>query len=141
MRKERIPFLVTLLLLCAACGGGGSRSKSEHIGQNIVISDAIFRSGGTDTVRFGSMRTGEIAVKPLVLHNTLEQPIVITECTHSCGCTTLEFQNQPFNPDEKRPAQLIFDARGLSGWQFKLMEVRFAGCTKPLKIYIEAEVE
>ncbi len=141
MRRERVILLLLLVLCCAACGGRRPRTESIPSGQIIVISDAILRSGGTDTVRFGYMRTGEVAVKPLVLHNASERPAVVTECTRSCGCTTLEFDDQPLMPDEKRPAQMTFDARGLTGWQFKLLEVRFAGGGKPLRIYVEADVE
>lgn len=87
------------------------------------------------------MHSGEIAVKPLILHNTSQRAISIARCTRSCGCTTLEFENQPFTPGEKRAASMTFDSRGLTGWQFKLLEVWLAGSEKPLKIYIEAEVE
>lgn len=141
MRKERIILLSLFVLACTACANRPKKPDAAPAGQTIVFSDAILRSGGTDTVRFGYMRSGEIAVKPLILHNTSTRPVVVAECLRSCGCTTLEFDNQPIMPDEKRSAQMTFDTRGLTGWQFKLLEVRFAGGGKPLKIYVEAEVE
>ena len=141
MRIGGILLLLAAASACASCGGRRPEKHAAPSGQTIVFSDAILRSGGTDTVRFGYMRSGEIAVKPLILHNASDRPAVVAECTQSCGCTTLEFDNQPILPGEKRAARMIFDARGLTGWQFKLLEVRFAGGRKPLKIYVEAEVE
>lgn len=141
MRTGKLIATVLLLVACTACASRRKEVRPVPTGQTIVFSDALLRSGGTDTVRFGSMRSGEIAVKPLVLHNASRHPVLITDCTRSCGCTTLEFDNQPFKPDERRSARMIFDARGLAGWQFKLLEMRFAGSEKPLKIFIEAEVE
>lgn len=110
-------------------------------GQIVVVSDTISGTVGTDTVRFGRLHSGEIAVKELLLHNRTRRPLAIVSYARSCGCTTLTFDNQPLMPDEKRPVTMTFDSRGQRGWQFKTVEVTFAGKQRPLKLYIEAEVE
>ena len=87
------------------------------------------------------MHSGEIAVLPLVFENQSAQPLVILGYDRTCGCTTLEYENQPLKPNEQRAARLIFDARGAHGWQLKLVKIRLAGVSEPHKLYIEAEVE
>lgn len=87
------------------------------------------------------MHSGEIAVLPLLLENKTQQPLVVTHYERTCGCTTLDYENQPIKVDGLLPARLTFDARGMQGWQFKLLTIHLAGLSTPLRIYIEAEVE
>lgn len=138
---------VTLLmtLLCTSCGGNGGKasqpasSAATPAGQVIALTDSVCRG---DTVRFGLMHSGEIAVKPLLLHNRTERPIVLTGTTQNCGCVSLEYDPQPIKADERRAARLIFDARGIaSGWQFKSIDLHKAGEAQPTRIYVDVEVE
>lgn len=135
-------LIITGLLSVAGCQQQRKPAPTGSFsGQIIAISDTIPDAGGTDTVRFGRMRSGEIAVKPLLLHNRTQRPLAISAYARSCGCTTLEYENQPLMPGDKRPVSLTFDSRGERGWQLKTMEISFAGRQRPLKLYVEAEVE
>lgn len=87
------------------------------------------------------MHTGEVAVLPLLLANESEQPLVLVRYDRTCGCTTLEYENQPIKASEVLPAKISFDARGMEGWQFKVLTLHFAGRTEPFRLYVEAEVE
>lgn len=87
------------------------------------------------------MRSGEIAVKSLRLRNDSQHPVVVVSYTRTCGCTTFNFDSQPIASGSEAAASLTFDSGGLTGWQFKLIEVQLAGATTPLKIYVDAEVE
>lgn len=87
------------------------------------------------------MRSGEIAVKSLRLRNDSQHPVAVVSYTRTCGCTILEFNKQPIASGSEAVAYLTFDSGGLTGWQFKLIEVQLAGATTPLKIYVDAEVE
>lgn len=135
-------LIYTGLLLAAGCGRKTKPAYTAALsGRIVTVSDTILVAGGTDTVRFGRMRSGEIAVKPLLLHNTTQYPLTISSYVRSCGCTTLEYENQPLVPGEKRPLTLTFDSRGERGWQLKTVEISFGDGKRPLKLYVEAEVE
>lgn len=130
------------LLLAASLAACGPRQvKSERKGQIITLTDRILDTGGTDTVRFGRLRSGEIAVLRLWLANQAERPVAVTGYERSCGCTTLEFDTQPITPKDAQQVSLTFDARGEWGWQLKTLDVTLAGGRKPLRLFIEAEVE
>ncbi len=145
------PFRLLLASLCpllaAGCGGSGRPAASAEGGrtspavQTLRLTDSALRSGVTDTLRFGKMRSGEIAVKPLALRNDSRRPLVVAEIRRNCGCAELEFDRRPLIPGEERRAEMLFDTRGITGWQFKLVELRFAEEQQPLRLYIEAEVE
>lgn len=133
-------FLLVILLLFVACGTR-TAPPAPLLGQKITIGEKTLAEGGRDTVRFGHLYEGETAVLPLILENSTEQPLVILRVERSCGCTTLDYENQPIKAGEQRGMQLSFDARGARGWQFKQLKIHFSESQAPLKLYVEAEVE
>ena len=126
-------------VLTAACGT--RPQATERKGRIITLTDKILDTGGTDTVRFGRLHSGEIAQLRLWLANETSGPVVIAKYGRSCGCTTLEYDNQPINAGDAQQVTLTFDARGEWGWQLKTLDIAFAGGRKPLRLFIEAEVE
>lgn len=135
----RALVILALAALTAACG---TRPRAvERKGRIISLTDSILTTGGTDTVRFGRLHSGEIAQLRLWLANETSGPVVIAKYGRSCGCTTLEYDNQPINAGDAQQVTLTFDARGEWGWQLKTLDVSFAGARSPLRLFIEAEVE
>lgn len=133
-----------ILSVCAAIlVGCGTRQKPvvERKGRIITITDTILDAGGTDTVRFGRMRSGEIAVMRFWIENSAARPTAITSYERTCGCTTLEFDAQPIKTGEAQQVSLSFDSRGVWGWQLKALDITLAGASKPLRIFVEADVE
>ena len=134
-------MLAILALAALAVGCGTSPRAVERKGRIISLTDSILTTGGTDTVRFGRLHSGEIAQLRLWLANETSGPVVIAKYGRSCGCTTLEYDNQPINAGDAQQVKLTFDARGEWGWQLKTLDVSFAGARSPLRLFIEAEVE
>lgn len=135
------PGLVTIVLAILLAGCGQPRSTTQRKGRIIHLTDAILDAGGSDTVRFGRLRSGEIAELHLWLANETDRPAVITAYDRSCGCTTLSYDSEPITPGAAQRIGLTFDSRGERGWQLKTLDVRFAGSQRPLRLFVEAEVE
>lgn len=141
----RMPFAVFALpvfsfaLLTTACGS--RPAGTERKGRIIALTDAMLDAGGTDTVRFGRMGSGEIAVLKLWLANDSSRPVIITSYDRSCGCTTLEYDAEPIAPGGAQRLGLRFDSRGERGWQLKTVDIRLSGARRPLRLVVEAEVE
>ena len=134
-------LIVVVWLLFVACGGQSQPKETTPYGQKLLLSDSIVGLGGSDTIRFGRMHEGEIAEKPLQLVNEGTTPLVIRTVERTCGCTTLEYENQPIMPGESRQVVLRFDARGEWGWQLKLLRLFLNDGTEPLRLYVEADIE
>lgn len=131
-----------LLLLAATLAACGSRqAATERKGRVITLADTFPVTGGTDTVRFGHLHPGEVAVLRLWIANEGAKPVAITGYDRSCGCTALEYDAQPITPGAAQQVALSFDTRGERGWQLKTLDITFAGARKPLRLLIEAEVE
>ncbi len=141
---------IILLLTASACISHTTRQTEDRPiaelskngkGSIIHVTDEMIESGGSDTVRFGHLHSGEIAVLSLWLANETEHPIVLSDYRRSCGCTTLEFTVQPISPNRARQLPLTFDSRGEWGWQLKTIDLLFSGSEHSLRLFIEAEVE
>ena len=131
-----------LLLLAASLAACGARQvKTERKGRIITLTDKILDTGGTDTVRFGRLGSGEIAVLRLWLANDASRPVAIASYRRSCGCTTLEFDAQPIAPGDARQVTLTFDSRGERGWQLKALDITLAGGQRPLRLFVEADIK
>lgn len=129
-------------LLCGLLPACGNRTPStERKGPIIILTDSTLTAGGTDTVRFGRMHSGEIAVQRLWIENRTARPTAIVSYETSCGCTSLEFDPQPIRSGEAQRVSLTFDARGEYGWQLKALDIALAGADRPLRIFVEAEIE
>ncbi len=137
---------MAILLLAAVAIGCGSRPNAlrmptKYKGQIIHITDTTLRLGSTDTIRFGRLHSGEIAVTRLRLTNATNRPIQIHSYVRSCGCTDISYDNQPIAAGQSQQISLSFDSRGESGWQLKTLDLRFSGSSRPLRLFIEADVE
>lgn len=137
----RLPVGLVVLLLFVACGRQAKPKEATLYGQKICLKDTMLTLGGSDTVRFGRMHEGEIAEKPLQLVNESSKPMVIRQVERTCGCTTLEFENEPLMPGESRQMTLRFDARGEWGWQLKLLRLYLNESEEPLRLFVEADIE
>lgn len=133
--------LVFLVLAALAASCGTRPRPTERKGRIIPLTDSILNAGGTDTVRFGRLRSGEIAVLRLWLANDANRAVAVTSYRRSCGCTTLEYDSQPIAPGDAQQVSLTFDSRGEWGWQLKTLDITLAGAPKPLRLLIEADIE
>lgn len=129
------------VVLSAACGGAKEKSVAAASGQVIELTTGLLERGGTDTVRFGRLNEGEIAVRSLTLHNASDEPTVVVAHERSCGCVNVAYERRPIMPGESCPVEFTFDSRGEFGWQLKLITLHLGAAGVPLKIYVEAEVE
>ncbi len=131
---KHLALIATLALM--GCGSSPKSQKPRLSGQIISIDKAH-----TDTVRFGVMGSGEVAVKHLRFVNNTGQSVVIANYDTTCGCTTLSYPSHPIAPGDTVGLNLEFNSQGLYGWQLKQLTMQLSGYDKPLKVIVEAQVE
>ena len=137
-------FLVHIVVVAAAMltiACAETQTKVEHAGQSVEFTDSLLTVGVTDTLHFGRMRSGEIAVKSLVIKNSTSEPLVILRHETTCHCATITYTKQPLMPEGQSEIRFEFDSRGAYGWQMKLANFYIAGAERPLRVFIEAEIE
>lgn len=133
-------ILLAGLSACRNRNQSAPELSSAGKGQIIAVTDSLLACGGSDTVRFGRLGSGEIAVKQLRLENRTRKPLVIVSVQRSCGCTSLDYEAQPVAPGESRRLEMTFDSRGEYGWQLKRVEILFGGHRGSLRLFVEADI-
>jgi Protein of unknown function (DUF1573) len=68
-----------------------------------------------DTHDFGTMKEGADAVYDFVFTNVGKEPLVINNCTASCGCTVPTWPHEPIMPGAKSKITVKFDTHGKNG--------------------------
>lgn len=138
MLKILTCIVATAAALTVSCGGG--QKPAAGTGDDVLLTDSVLMHGLTDTVRFGRLGEGEIAVRRLTMRNESSRPVVFVGEDVSCGCVSLEYDRRPVMPGGTVVVAVTFDSRGEYGWQMKRVLLR-PGDAAPLKLYVEAEVE
>lgn len=138
--KRSYAAIAAAMLLVGACGRQGG-TTSGNASQSVTVTSEALQNGICDTLRFGRMHRGETAVKSLRVENGGKTPMVLLRHTTSCGCVKLDYDRRPVAPDAATEIRCEFDSHGQQGWQMKLIEFYFADSARPLKLYVEAEVE
>ncbi len=136
---RRALFLCGIALWTCACVS--CPTAVEHRGRVVALTDSLLEFGGRDTVRLGKLYSGEIAVSRLWIANRASRAVVLVSSERSCGCVDFAFDAAPLLSGETRELSLTFDSRGLRGWQFKNLDLHFSDSSRPLRLFVDVEVE
>lgn len=117
---------------------GGAAAALLSSVRVVALADTLLAA---DTVHLGRLHEGEQVRLPLAVENRSARPLVVAEVRSGCGCLDLEVAPAPIPSGGRAAAVLKFDARGLWGWQFKLLELHPAGAQPVRRVFVEAEIE
>jgi uncharacterized cupredoxin-like copper-binding protein len=138
------------LTLCAACSNNDAalreaalksldsvaqaRATEVHTpddAQPIIPTNKIEPRGATTEMKFandGKYKFGKIKDGDKVTHdfeftNAGKEPLVVTNCKASCGCTVPEWSQSPVLPGKTGKIHVVFDSKGKAGTQVKTITV------------------
>jgi Protein of unknown function (DUF1573) len=77
-----------------------------------------------ETHNFGNIKTGSEATCDFTFTNTGKTPIVISECTASCGCTVPTWPKEPIMPGNTSKITVAFDTKNKSGSFMKAIYIK-----------------
>ena len=89
---------------------------------------------------FGTIIEGEMVVCYFDYENSGERELVIKSVETTCGCTTPDWSREPLKQGEKERLKIIFDAKGRSGAQRKVVTVASNASNSPLRLTIRANI-
>lgn len=114
-----------------SCGGGSKPAQqttdnaaaTAEQSHRLVfdMSDSVLAACLPDTIEFGRLKEGEIAVKEVGIRNTGGSPFVIVDFKKSCGCVELDYTKKPIMPGKEGTVKFSFDSRGIQGWAYKTL--------------------
>lgn len=96
----------------------------------------------TTTRDLGTLKYGDVAGAKFKIKNTGDGPITISDIEKGCACTEVKYESSPIAGGSERTIEVIFDSKGLSGYQYKTIAVILEGCdAKRVKLAITANIE
>lgn len=72
---------------------------------------------------FGVVKEGEKVKHIYNFTNTGKSPLIISNVSASCGCTTPEYSKHPINPGEQGSVTVVFDSQNQVGMQQKIITI------------------
>ncbi len=135
MRFVRAALIALVLTACT-----GREATVTSGGAVFDISADVLAARSDTLVDIGSVRAGEVVRYDARLRNTGTEPLVIKNISTSCGCTQVEYEKQPIDPDGEGVFSFRFDSRGMWGVQMKLIEIYTSASARPYKVMVQAEV-
>jgi hypothetical protein len=142
--KIQIAIFIIIVLAVVACSGGQKRPARTAGGDGTVfdISAQMLENRRDTSIFVGKVRAGEIIQYDGWLHNVGTEPLVITSVETSCGCTSVEYEKQPIQPDGKGRLSFRLDSRGqMTGRQVKHIDIHTSAGPNHYTIMVNAEIE
>ncbi len=93
-----------------------------------------------DTHDFGKIKQGDKTSYDFKFTNTGKSPLVISNATATCGCTTPEWPHTPIKPGDNGIIKVTFSSIGKSGLQDKLITVTANTVPDKTKVHLIGEV-
>ena len=94
----------------------------------------------TEAHDFGKIEAGERVLYSFIFTNTGNADLAIEKAGTDCGCIHVKFPQNPVSPGKKGIIEIEFDSSGMSGNQFKTVELH-SNCKEPKHLVIFAQVE
>lgn len=95
-------------------GAATSEVKNENA-PVISLENAVYE--------FGTVKEGEKVEHTYSFTNTGKSPLILSNVSASCGCTTPEYSKHPINPGEKGSVTVVFDSQNQVGMQQKIITI------------------
>ncbi len=96
---------------------------SNQESSGIADVDVAIITVDNDIYDFGVVKEGEKVTHVYNFTNTGKAPLILSNVSASCGCTTPEYSKHPINPGEKGSVTVVFDSRNQVGMQQKIITV------------------
>jgi hypothetical protein len=108
--KEKMRPLVTLLLFAALAAGCQSENPSAEGAQASSASGPMFRVD-KEVHDFGTLKMGADGSCVFTVTNTGSEPLIISKCEKTCGCTVPACDPAPIAPGGKSEIKVTYDTK------------------------------
>ena len=92
------------------------------------------------TIDYGTIYKGSDGSRMFVLENTGNEPLIITECTKSCGCTVPKCPKDPVMPGEVAEIKVTYDTKRVGNFT-KYVTVKSNATNGNIQLTIKGKVK
>ncbi|PRD57265.1 DUF1573 domain-containing protein [Sphingobacterium gobiense] len=133
-------FICAALTTMVSCGNSANKDaetvdttvNESAKGGKVEFDESVFD--------FGEVKEGEIVEKIYTYTNTGTAPVILSQVSASCGCTTPSYTQTPVLPGKSGEVKVSFDSNGQVGKQQKIVTIVSNADNRVTTIQLKGEV-
>lgn len=135
-----------VLALAAASFAACQQSKSSTTAdtaktETVAPENAAVISFESGMYNFGKITQGEKVNHEFKFKNTGKSPLIITNATATCGCTTPDVPKEPIQPGASGVIKVVFNSTGKMGMQDKIVTITSNANPATTEVHLIGEVQ
>jgi hypothetical protein len=139
-----------VLALAAASFAACQESKSSLTTDSTVTTtktetvaheNAAVISFDSGMYNFGKISQGEKVNHEFKFTNTGKSPLIISNATATCGCTTPDIPKEPIKPGDTGVIKVVFNSTGKMGMQDKIVTITSNANPATTEVHLIGEVQ
>jgi hypothetical protein len=142
MKKIFLLFLAgATFAACQQSKTSVSTDSTVSTTTTVASADAAVISFESGMYNFGKISQGEKVNHEFKFKNTGKSPLIITNATATCGCTTPDIPKAPIKPGESGVIKVVFNSAGKMGMQDKIVTITSNGNPATTEVHLIGEVK
>jgi hypothetical protein len=138
---KKIIIAVVVAISFASCQQNKNTSTVEDTTAAVVAApDAAVLTFEKASYDFGQIKQGEKVRYDFKFKNTGKTPLIISNATATCGCTTPDIPKEPISPGKEAVIKVVFDSTGKMGKQDKVVTVTSNGNPSVSQVHLIGSV-
>ncbi len=142
---KKIILSLTCFAVLTACNNssklfGGSASDSANAVAAAKENAPAFKFE-KESYDFGQITQGEKVTYDFKFKNIGKSPLIITNATATCGCTTPEYPKGPVAPGENGMIHVVFNSATKSGMQNKIVTITANTVPSTTEVHLIGDVK
>ena len=136
--------IVAVLFSC----NGSSQKNNSNTADSLAVADSAANAENLGKIEFeeaaydfGTIKEGAVVEHIFKFKNTGEAPVILSQVSASCGCTTPEYTKDPVLPGKEGEIKVSYNSKGHTGNQQKIVTVSSNAENKVTTVQIKGTVE
>ena len=149
MKWNAILMSVATIAFMASCGNSSQQTNAED---PAAVTEATSEQADTDAgigrveyveaeYDFGTITEGEVVDHVFKFKNTGDAPVILSQVSASCGCTTPDYTKEPVLPGNDGEIKVSFNSLGQVGVQQKIISIMSNADNRITTVQIKGTVE
>lgn len=118
MNNKKGFLLFLLVTLFVGCAPKGAKQAGVQLMGSVGFTSNTTQMA-KDTIALGTVNEGEVITGLFAIENNSDTPLAILDIQTGCGCTSVQYDNQPIASRQMRTVEFKFDSKGRFGSQIK----------------------
>lgn len=148
MILKNILLAFAVVGLIAGCGNQNGTNTNQQVRDSVVSSTNTTASQQQGLVEFeepvfdfGKVKEGVVVEHVFKFKNAGTAPVILSQVSASCGCTTPDFTKEPVLPGKIGEIKVSFNSLGQVGTQQKIVTVSSNAENRVTTVQIKGVVE